>query len=665
MLTRSWIILCLLVLAVTVFAQERQLVKPPTWPQSFTLLPGEHTSFAFPLTQAGVVTAVVKWEGTQPVTVTLTDTANHAVKTADPAASPITLTYTATAEDVRRSMLWRVMVTCPKATGKQTAPAVTGTVSIRYPEVGAAMLAKLDTVLPPALAPPASDQLLKQHRAAVVKLIADLDKPRTDRIAALKTQVTTQYQKLTTDIAARHPLVPLGPVDNNQAMTSAGIIHPDLNPVKVTAPPVRPPTAGTPTPTIVSVTPVTAASGAKITVRCKDAATDPKKNEAIFRLNSTTTISGTVLLATPTADGALDLQVEVPFLHCTQPYISSVAIKATQANATVTSDASPFTFAPLVYPAITDVTPTSAKPGDWLTITGSKFQANSEVHFLLDQNTNAKAEMQFVSATTLKAKVPTYLATATSTASVYVANVYGAQMLPGPSKPITLQPTDMNVLALNVTEAAMDCPVLITGYGFQGQPKVTVIVGGTSYAAAISQWCETGIAITVPRITRIAKSSPAQVIVECGALKSKALTFTYLPTYDHTALFIAGKPFKYDVQFGDRNVSDNQAASCDYLLYEDTIQGWHNTTKYIWFGSSGYDDYFSQITLNNGWTLEKIAMTLDPWSQSAGAYFDKTGEGTSSCRARVRWWGDMGGSVRYFVTFVATGPTGFSPYDGL
>jgi hypothetical protein len=605
---------------------------------------------------------------------TVKDAAGRAVKSVT-AAPPIALGAEATLDDVKRGLLWRLSIAYPKG-----AAAVTGTVTVKSPGASAAQLAQVESSLSSVkrTAPSQTDAGLLRHRATVAQAVATFTKADSDRLSGLQQQVSARYAQATNDLAVRRSTATLVPPALKGMVATSAVASLTTAQQNALASGIA---------TLLQAVPPRASPGERVVLRGKNLGSNPAIYQAAFTVKASETrvntsnptqigmvttpavvVTAPVVSIAATSSGEQEIVVRMPMppANVTAAYDGDVCIKTTG----FTTNTLPFRYQPASVPGIWDVTTMPAKPGQMLTIGGGNFASTDELHLVLAGGNDVTVPMTFVSTEVARMTVPPYTARESVAALLYMKRTQnGLQFV---SRPFTvwLLPTEMNITSLSTTQVAGGDPVLITGYGFTSMPLVTFTANGVPSGAKVNLFSETVISVEVPRITRVRSPIPVQVIVSIDGRKSSPLSLTFVPTYLHTVLRTAGKPWQYDVQFGDRNVTDNIAAASDYSLWgssdvDFTVMGYHNTTKYIYFGSSGYDDYFEHISLNNGWMLERIVLTIDERTTAAGAYFDRTGEGTPSCRARVRWWGDMGGYVHYYISFLATGPAGYSPYEGL
>jgi hypothetical protein len=353
------------------------------------------------------------------------------------------------------------------------------------------------------------------------------------------------------------------------------------------------------------------------------------------------------------------------------PYDGDVSLTTATGFA---SNVLPFTYKVSI-PVISAVNPNSGKPGQQLSIDGMQFANGDAVHVMLNDGRDAIASSTFVNTSSMRFIVPAYSSRETFNTSIYMSRLINGAQISSPPIVITLMGTEMDITGLSIREAAMDCPMVISGFNFEGTPKVNFKLAGMTYEGKVINASSNAIYVTVPKMGGVSANTPCEVSVTSGAKTSKSLTFTYIPTFVHEVLNVCH--FNTDIQFGEpiatfSPVGGDCGYSCGYSLFcisglpeGPFIMGNHRPSQLIYFGKSGYDDYFPRSTLKNGWKVERIIVTKDDWvsSEHAGAYLAENGIGTSNARARIRWWGDgLSQSLQYEVSILITGPYGTSPY---
>jgi hypothetical protein len=674
---------CMLLLGAPALAQSRAPLQPPRYPQSFTLLPGERASFAFPVTRAGLVQADLQWQGGMLLTLNLTDMTGRSVVASKPMSSPARLTYSATVQDVATGIVWRVGVAYPK--GAFTLPA-TVTATIRFPEVDLAALAKAEPGLtakpkPPAVRPSAAPAA---HQASLARTLAELRQPTQQRITTYKAQAATQFAAVqksgppnlasNVTLAQKPALVPTAA---QQAAIAAGA------------------------PTLLEAVPAKASPGEKVvlhgknfkvqnglyqvafTVRAAYMKTVPTGNPArpvdVIQMKPLV-LTAAVESVTQLSTGQQELIAHLPAPpagEATASYDGNVSLN----NATgFVSNVLPFHYEAVIVPILNGVATVPGTPGQQMTLNGGLFASTDTLHLVLNDGKDSIVPSTYGSASSLKFTVPTYSARNDFDAQAYLARVVNGLTFKSQPVRFTLKGTEMDATSLSIREGAMDCPLIISGYGFEAKPTVQFQVGSMVYPGTVSQSTPYAIWAIVPKIGGVSSNTPCKVTVLNAKQTSRTpLTFTYLPTFVHEVMRFCGPPFTTDVQFGEplTTLTPTYANgfNCGYSIFcgkpgefvegEALVLGFHDTSQGFFGGKSGYDDFFARTTLRNGWKLEKVVVTLDPRSTTyglggIGAYLADNGIGTSSARIRIRWWGDWGCGVDYCFTAIVTGPFGTS-----
>ena len=193
----------------------------PKWPQPFELGPGEQTGFGFVAGNPGLIVVNVRWTGV-PLTVILAKPGGFFIY--QQGNGSVTLQYNATADDVKKGVLWGVslhptQVAAPPPVGSRitviekqvkidTRGVAKGTITIQHPPGDMALAqAELNarTVKAQALKP-TSQQVATANVNVLAQKQAALQKQQTVRQAALLEQVRSKipvqaYQQTSQRIA--------------------------------------------------------------------------------------------------------------------------------------------------------------------------------------------------------------------------------------------------------------------------------------------------------------------------------------------------------------------------------------------------------------------------------------------------------------------------------
>jgi hypothetical protein len=678
---------------VSVFSAPALFAAAPKYPQTFNLLPGEQTYFGFPLTKTGSVQAELTWQGGMALAVTLVDMDGHTKASAKPAASSARLAYEATAADVARAAIWRVTIAYPNGT---PGAAASGSITIRYPEADPAQVSQLEQSLTksrpkPTVAAPTS--MPAAHKANVEKALAELKQPAQQQAQQqaqqYKAQADTQYAA-----AVRSALAPVSPPTLKAAAASAAKVLTSTQLAQALA---------TRVPTLMNATPAQAAPGELVTLYGKNFTVQNGLYQAAFtvrgayvKTESTNNPNRPVnvvevpalVLSVPVesvsqlADGRQQFTVHAPMPPAgstLSPYDGDVSLKTT---AGFTSNPVPLRYQ-VSMPVPQTVTPYEVKAGAQLTLNGSKFASTDVLHVVMSNDGQDRiVPSTFISETSIQFTAPAYASRTRFGAAVYLTRVVNGTPVASKEAPFVLAGNVMDITALSVQQAPMDVPMIISGINIEGTPTVNFKLDNRLYAGTVTQVSPTAIYVVIPKMGGVVNNTPCEVSVSSGGKTlPTTLTFTYVVTYVHEVFRVCTAPFKTDVKFGEPLTDIDQsglgATGCDswcfYGLWcvepgssvngESFIYGGHQMYQFIYFGKTGFDDYFSRSTLRNGWKLEKVVVTIDPRTHgSAGAYLFDSGIGTSTPRAQIRWWGEWAASIQYIVTLFVTGAYETSPY---
>jgi hypothetical protein len=194
-------------------------------------------------------------------------------------------------------------------------------------------------------------------------------------------------------------------------------------------------------------------------------------------------------------------------------------------------------------PVITSLNPSSAKLGDYVTISGTGFGANWGTSTVTFNGTGAS--VRFWAATNLVVMVP-YGAT-TGNVVVTVNGVASNGMAFTVVYPI--------ITSLNPTFGQVGDTVTISGTGF-GAVNYTVTFNGTN--ASISSWSDTSIVVTIP-----IGATTGNVVVSLNGIDSNKVWF-YAGPCQQTVMY-EGREWQ-KCTYGERFGQDGAKAFCDALI---------------------------------------------------------------------------------------------------
>jgi hypothetical protein len=589
----------------------------PAWPQPFTLVPGGTAAFAFFVTKPGPVTALVTWDG-PPLTLALQKPGMCAVTPSGAQDGPaVRLSAVATAADVAKGALWRVVIRAPEAE-PEVKTGIHGRVVVSAPPVAAGAVPAL---VQRSLVPGADCQAL---------FLKMLDERNKLAVRARQAGFTARANVLRQKFAqlAKPPAIPT---------------------VKPTEPPA-----------LIAATPATGTPGTRVTLTGRGLS--PSGTRVFFLLNPGVTVEAKVRAAT-IVDGIATLQVQVPNTPgLAQPFDGQVYATAGGTPGGRTPPL-PFHVTPAVVPVIAGLTPAAVEPGAALTLTGLHFAPDAEVGLVLDDGRELALEMQAHGAEKLTATVPYYDADVSVHALCYVRQAAAEGSVMSEAVPVTLLPTAVFVDAVEPAAGEPGQTLLLTGTGFTAPLTVCFRVkrGERDVVAvpARTAWHERGILVTIPDTLAVpAPYSDGTITVVAGHAPCASLPFRYLPRPVERLYRLDGHVVR--AQFAQEEPGDlwrllrgkEQGAGC--------LTAIHRGGRYA--GHQGDDAYVFNLPLPPGWTVARVLFRAADGEDAAAACESwRTPEGYLA--VRVRWWNTpCRRELRYTLGVLVTGPPGTSPY---
>ncbi|HEY5959913.1 MAG TPA: hypothetical protein VIV60_25335, partial [Polyangiaceae bacterium] len=398
---------------VSLFSAPALFAAAPKYPQTFSLLPGEQTSFGFPLTKTGSVKAELTWQGGMALTVALVDMEGRTKASAKPTASSARIGYEATAADVAAAAIWRVTVAYPNGT---PGAAASGSITIRYPEPDPAQVSQLEQSLmksrpKPTVAAPTS--MPAAHKANVEKALAELKQPAQQQVQQYKASADTQYAA-----AVRSTLAPVSAPTPKTAAASAA---------KVLSSAELAHAAAKHLPSLMNSTPAQGSPGEQVILYGRDFTVQNGLYQAAFTVRGAYTktestnnpnrpvnvvevpalvLSVPVEAVSQLADGRQQFTVHAPMPPAgstLSPYDGDVSLKTT---AGFTSNPIPFRYQ-VSMPVPQSVTPYEVKAGAQLTLSGSHFAATDVLHVVMSNDGQDRiVPSTFVSETSIRFTAP-------------------------------------------------------------------------------------------------------------------------------------------------------------------------------------------------------------------------------------------------------------------
>jgi len=240
----------------------------PTWPQDFSIGPGEKADFGFAVTQPGEIAVEVKWKGV-PLTIILKDPSGASVKRLDLQPPPgASLVHSATAADVQKGPMWIVSIVAPSAKPGlrivgEIEPAAVGQINVQSPKADmskvSAQIQALEARAAARFRAPEST-FSRQALADFRVRLAAFDKSRLDKINTLEANLRTrmksniaQLNRLILETSGTGATAPVQTTGQTPVPSISQLPAPKAPVPTVTVPPT--PTGPAPEPTLLLVTP--------------------------------------------------------------------------------------------------------------------------------------------------------------------------------------------------------------------------------------------------------------------------------------------------------------------------------------------------------------------------------------------------------------------------
>jgi hypothetical protein len=209
-------------LALTIAGAWAGAQSEPTWPQPFTIAPGERTSFGFAAGSPGAVSITATWSGGANLTVSLRRT-DGSVAAEKSGTGNVTLDYAITASDVAKGTGWAAGLKSNAPPGgssnavadqpfKTTTALINGQISVTHPPGDARSVKGPALKIPTMAHPSATSALVAQRTAARRALLG------TQQSVAM-TQAKGKLQSPKSDKA---PQAAVGPTAADRAAAMRG-----------------------------------------------------------------------------------------------------------------------------------------------------------------------------------------------------------------------------------------------------------------------------------------------------------------------------------------------------------------------------------------------------------------------------------------------------------
>jgi len=226
-----------------------------------------------------------------------------------------------------------------------------------------------------------------------------------------------------------------------------------------------------------------------------------------------------------------------------------------------------------------------------------------------------------------------------------------------------------HISALSANQGQPADPVLITGSGF-GNTKGQVhfmVSGGPPVkddtASQIDYWSDTQILAHVPLESGI-QGYNGQAYVKNANGSSQLVLFQFVPQLHYVSIDLSIESVITD---GGGQYRYAPAGTCRLLGLNGPIDPGacvdHSVTAdpgsaFTWHSND--DQFFPYLKLKGGWITESIDLRTDS-GPGGGAYLAETRQGTDSPFAKVHWWVNPLGEMKYSLSITIRGPAGV-PY---
>jgi hypothetical protein len=689
----------------------------PTWPQKFSLGPGQTASFGFPMSQAGNVVVDIQWTGA-PLMISLKEALASPSKPGSrqelPSASrnqqqpPRTrVTFTLSAADVQKSFMWQVNITAPTQplksapAGGPAKPVADGQIIITTPPVDMAKITPLiqslvqqrKTALQSAPKAPSvkainsiqafNQERVKRQAAAQQTLLAQMTKTRNADETALKQTASA--------LTAKRPSMP------QMVWSSAALTARRLSATSASS--AITPTKTIPTryskPTILTANPGKGSPGDEIIIKAGGISDDPAGKQVLFTLQPMVTIPGKIV-STSISGGEVVLAVAVPAPQgAPLDYNGQMYL---QDEKGVASNAVPFHFIPIQVPVINQVRSAGASrnSGESLIVDGANFMLGSQPYFIFPwapqtvvaSTGQVNTPLQFIS------KIPNYSQSQSQRfmARMFVRYTYKAKYLQGDIDSnevnVFLDASMPTISAMSTNRGQPGDSILLSGQGFcdtKGEVHF-VISPNQDVTAPIIQWSDTQILAQIPDASGIRDPFAGTCYIKKPkGVKSGQLGFTFVPAVERKYMNMKEDLPEWNVLFTKGTADDSWIYGAkrfqDGTWIENVnIVGRHNSR--FWYNNQGYDLFFwhpnepiffppgtSAVSkLKNGWKVAAVNFYgPDTGTQLFGnSEVTESHVGTDDPSVKVHYWIASGlvdnlHTFEYVLNIEIEGPKGV-PY---
>jgi hypothetical protein len=631
----------------------------PTWPQKFSLGPGQTASFGFPMSQAGNIVVDIQWTGA-PLMISLKEAlaspSKPGIRQEIPSAlgsqqqPPKTrVTFTLSAADVQKNLIWQVNITPPAQPLKAAPvsgpvkPVADGQIIITTPPVD---MAKINPIIQ-SLAQQRRTALQSTPKALPAKAINRIqafNQERAKRQAAAQQTLLTQMNKTknadetalkqtAATMTAKRPSMPQM-VWATAAMTtrrlSATSASSSITPTKTI------PTRYS-KPTILTANPGKGSPGDEIIIKAAGISDDPAGKQVLLTLQPMVTIPGKIV-STSLSGGEVVLAVAVPAPQgAPLDYNGQMYL---QDEKGVASNAVSFHFIPIQVPVVNQVRNTGASrtSGESLAVDGANFMPGSHACFIFPWNpqTVVASTGQVNSPLQLISPIPGYSQPKRFMAKMFIRYPYKAKYLQGDvdSNPVDifLDASAPTISGMSANSGQPGDSVLLSGEGFcdtKGEVHF-VISPNQDVTAPIIQWSDTQILVQIPDASGIRDPYAGKCYIKKpNGVKSGGLTFTFVPAVERKFVNVKEDLPEWNVLFSKRTGGDSWRSESKhfqdgkYVAVDDSvpdvsIEVVHQSR--FWYSNQGDDLFFwhsnepiffppgttAVSKLKNGWKVAAV-----------------------------------------------------------
>lgn len=691
------------------FATAAADVKLPTWPQSFTVAPGDRVSFGIPVTQPGQVKVQVTWSGA-PLCVSLAGPLDTETRLSTPQSGPVEITRTATAADVAKGIVWTLVISDPRKPMPKPDPAlsVSGQVTAQYPAVDSAGLEKAFTAQQAnslALRAGQRDQSRQRAEIAFQAAMTKAEQEGKSRLALQAAQLTALIKaddaKLLGDRAkiVAQMRSSVKPIPAIKALAPQSNLSQGLNNTQrpgVLADKLHDRPELVKAPTLLNIDASSDYAGSEVFIAAKDLqTTDISQYEAVFTIGSNITGKGQITrLDTASANPVFHVIVPEEAPNMSADYTGQVVINRIDAASKAVlagSNALLFRLRARLWPVINTVSPTTTSAGGLITIAGKNLTYDCETLFCFPDGHQLTTGVHDVSSgTRVSTTMPAYHSTTDIPVLMYVNDRISGRDWRSLVFELTCIATDADIAAVSPSLAKSGDMVYVNGDGmqqvtqliFEPDPgKDALLFGDNTVGHGVRQrWARlagsaSGGTFLVPNAT-ITGDVHGQLygiynnayVSGAPEKRTNGIPFTWSPLMMEHRMYMPYYPQDSSFTIKDGGDGFSQIRTAYNLDAVGFPLIWICASHYsgLFSGHGGDDVYVANVQLKNGYHVKSIDWWDDGESGGhpydaymADQYTDSKGHPVF----KVHWWVDAPcRSINYQFTPIVEGPVGV-PYQ--